>query len=426
LPGHAEGNPGRIAKTEQLRVVVFGATGNVGTALVKKLVSEPRVESVVGVSRRLPSGELLQLDPKVTWDVADIACDNLDMVRDADVVVHLAWQIQPSRDEPVMRRTNVDGSRRVFDAVVGHGVPALVYASSVGTYAQGPKDTRTDESWSTSGVPSSTYSRHKATVESMLDVFEKQHPSIRLVRMRTSLVFQRSAASEIHRLFLGRLLPWHLPQVLRVVPQADRLVFQATHADDIADAYVQAIVREVSGPFNIAAEPVLDSAVIAQAVGGRTLPVPPPVLRFAADAAYRLRLQPSEPGWLDMALQTPVMDTSRAREVLQWSPTHSSIEALLELFDGIGAGAGGNTAPLHARDTSKSLSTRLEGIRAGYERLMGERRQPDSGGRTGAPHSASTTTASSGGQSTSAADKSDSMQRADVTNGESQQSGGSR
>src|SRR3954469_12103257 len=364
-----------MSTPDELRVVVVGATGNVGTALMKKLAAEPRIGSVVGVARRLPSVDLLHLDPKVSWDVADISSDALDLVQGADVVVHLAWMIQPSRDEPVMLRTNVTGTGRLLDAIGAFGVPAFVYASSVGTYAEGPKDRRTDESWSTAGVPSSTYSRHKARVESMLDAFQKQHPSVRVVRMRTSLIFQRSAASEIHRLFLGRLLPWHLPRALRVVPRMERLVFQATHADDIADAYVQAVLRDVSGPFNIAAEPVLTPTVIAEAVGGRAIPVPPPVLRWAAQASYQLRVQPSEPGWLDMALQTPLMDTTRARQVLGWSPKRSAVEALLELFDGIGEGAGGATPPLHARGTEPpegSIASRLEGIRSGYRRRMND------------------------------------------------------
>jgi hypothetical protein len=31
-------------------------------------------------------------------------------------VIHLAWVIQPSRDEAITRRTNVVGSERVFGA----------------------------------------------------------------------------------------------------------------------------------------------------------------------------------------------------------------------------------------------------------------------------------------------------------------------
>lgn len=332
-----------------MRIVVIGATGNVGSALMPALrVAQPDAD-LVGVARRLPGNDVVAADPSTTWRTADIAADPLDVVAGADVVVHLAWQIQPSRDEPAMRHTNVVGTRRVIDAVVHHTVPKLVYASSVGTYAEGPKHPPVDESWSTSGIATSTYSRHKAAVEVMLDGAEASTRPLTIVRMRTSLVFQRAAASEVHRLFLGRLLPWHLPKPLRLVPDLDRLVFQATHADDIADAYVRAITRDVSGAFNVAADPPLTPTVIADAVGGRTIPMPPKLVRAAAQAAYTLRVQPSEPGWLDMALQTPLMDTTRARAQLGWTPARTSVDAMLELFEAIGDGAGADTPPLHPR-----------------------------------------------------------------------------
>src|SRR4051794_41639674 len=103
---------------------------------------------------------------KTQWIGADIVSDDLvPIFTGADAVVHLAWLIQPSRDETKLHAVNVEGSRRVFDAVARAGVPALVYASSVGAYSEGPKDRRVDETWPTDGVATSFYSRHKAAVE---------------------------------------------------------------------------------------------------------------------------------------------------------------------------------------------------------------------------------------------------------------------
>jgi nucleoside-diphosphate-sugar epimerase len=332
-----------------MHVVVFGATGNLGTALLRALDATAEVRSVLGVARRAPDRLLADTPSKVRWHTADISVDSLEFVRGADVVVHLAWLIQPSRDEALMRATNVVGTRRVVDALVEHGVPSLVYASSVGTYAPASKATPRDESWPATGVPTSTYSRHKAEVEAILDGVEHQHGHLRVVRMRTSLVFQRAAASEVHRLFLGPLLPWHLPRPLRFIPGIRRLAFQATHADDVADAYARAVTRDVAGPFNIAAEPVLTPRTIADAVGGRVIPIPHAALRGIVSLAYATRLQPAEPGWLDMATQTPIMDTTRARLELGWRPSMSAVDALTEILEGIGDGAGYPTPPLRPR-----------------------------------------------------------------------------
>ena len=334
-----------------MRVVVIGGTGNVGIATVRALAADPHITEVIGVARRAPAATI----DKVVWRSADIERDQLDVLEGADAVVHLAWKIQPQHDEPAMTATNVTGTQRVLEAVERHGVGALVVASSVGAYAPGPKHrdadgwVTVDESWPATGIRSSAYSRDKATVEAMLDDFAAGHPGIRVVRLRTSLVFQRGAAAEIHRLFLGRL-PWHLPAWMRVVPAPRRLVFQATHADDIADAYRRAVLDGgASGAYNIAAEPILTPQLIADAVGGRTLPVPAALLRAGAEASFRLRLQPSGGGWLDMATQTPLMDVTRARRELGWSARMSSVDALRELLTGIGDGAGDATVPLAPR-----------------------------------------------------------------------------
>src|SRR5215218_4411092 len=245
-----------------MRVVVVGATGNVGTSLLDALADEPAVESVLGIARRPPALEL----PKVEWAQADVSRDDLGpYVRGADCVVHLAWKIQPSRDPGALRATNVHGSSRVFLAVAGAGVPALVYASSVGAYSPGPKGRRVGEDWPTGGIPSSLYSRHKAEVERILDHFERDRPETRVVRMRPALIFKREAATGVRRLFAGPLLPSPLVrrELIPFVPDVPRLRFQAVHSLDIGEAYRLAIVSDAHGAFNVAADPVLDPAVLA-------------------------------------------------------------------------------------------------------------------------------------------------------------------
>jgi len=340
-----------------MRVAIVGITGNVGTSLLAALGEEPAVEQIVGIARRPAEFE----DPRVRFVAADIARDDLArQLREVDVVVHLAWLLQPSRDEAKLAATNVEGSRRVFDAVVRAGVPALVYASSVGAYSPGPKDRRVDESWPTEGIASSFYARHKARVERMLDVLEREHPELRVVRMRPGLIFKREAASGIRRLFVGPLLPSPLVrrELIPLVPDVPRLRFQAVHSLDVGDAYRRAIVSpDAHGAFNVAAEPVLDAAVFAHALGARRVPLRAGALRAAADITWRMRLQPSEPGWIDLALAVPLLDATRARTELGWTPARTGTDALLELLDGLRRGEGHPTPPL-ASATSGPFRTR--------------------------------------------------------------------
>src|SRR5215208_7166724 len=235
-----------------MRVVVVGATGNIGTSVLRSLEKEECVDSVLGLARRLPGLRM----PKVEWAAADVVDDDLvPHFRGADAVVLLAWIIQPSRDLTKQWMVNVEGSMRVANAAKEAGAPALIYASSVGAYSPGPKDRRVDESWPTTGVEGSFYSRHKAEVERLLDRFEEEHPGVRVVRLRPGLIFKREAASEIRRLFAGPLLPGSLvrPELIPVLPYDERLVFQAVHSYDVGEAYRLALVGDARGAFNIAA-----------------------------------------------------------------------------------------------------------------------------------------------------------------------------
>jgi nucleoside-diphosphate-sugar epimerase len=123
-------------------------------------------------------------------------------------------------------------------------------------------------------------------------------------------------------------------------------VFQAVHADDVAEAYRLAVVGQARGAFNIAAEPVLDPDELARALGARPVPVPAGVLRAAANLSWRAHMQPTEPGWVDLAIESPIMDISRARQELGWAPTRTAPEALLELLEGFAERAAGPTPAL--------------------------------------------------------------------------------
>ena len=331
-----------------MKIVVTGASGNVGTAVVRALSADDRVDAITGIARREPEWGV----PKLRWVTADLGKDDpetLDgVMTGADAVIHLAWLFQPARDPFVTWQTNVLGSVRVFEAVARNAVPALVHASSVGAYSPGPKDRGVDETWPAHGWPEAAYTREKAYLERTLDAFEAQHPEVRVVRMRPAFLFQRGSASEQRRLFAGPLLPNKLvrPGLIPVVPDLPGMRVQVLHTDDAAQAYRLAALGDARGAFNLAADPVVDAGLLAELLDARVVRLPAWPVRAAVVAAWQLHLAPAAPELFDAVLRMPVMDSTRARTELGWTPRYDATEVITEFLAGLRDGAGLPTPPL--------------------------------------------------------------------------------
>jgi nucleoside-diphosphate-sugar epimerase len=331
-----------------MRVFVIGATGNVGGRLVERLAADPQVEQVVGLSRRRPES----MPARVEWRPLDTGRPvPAETFRGADAVVHLAWLFQPTRRPEVTWEANAVGTSRVLEAVAEAKVPVLVHASSVGAYSPCPSQHLVDESWPTHGVPTAAYSREKAYVERLLDIFERDHPGVRVARMRPAFTFREESAVQQRRLFGGPFAPARLFRKVRlpVLPDPGGLRFQTVHTDDVAQGYHLALTRDVRGAFNLAADPVLDLPAMGRLLGVPVRQVPRGAARSVAAAAWLAHLVPASPGLFDLLVNAPMMDTTRAREVLGWRPEHDAVGAVQAFLAGIESNRGAPTPPLDPR-----------------------------------------------------------------------------
>jgi nucleoside-diphosphate-sugar epimerase len=345
-PGHLDG----------LTVAVTGATGNLGTALLRRLTDPSTgIAEVRGLVRRQPPDE----DPYtgVRWFTADLgeAASEptvAEFLAGADAVVHLAWALQPGRQPDLLREINVGGTRRIARAARAAGVAHLVHLSSLGAYSPAAVGQQVAEDWPVTGIPTAQYSRDKAEAEHAVRETLGASPTTVLTMVRPTLVLQPEAASEIGRYFLGPLLFGAARAVPGPVARAlplplPHLTVAFVHADDVADALVRIVDRRADGPFNLAADPLLDAAGLARALGTRRLPIPAAALRAALAAAFATHVVPTEPGWLDMALRAPALDATRARTLLDWAPEHRGDEALAEFVGALGRGTGRSGPLLH-------------------------------------------------------------------------------
>jgi nucleoside-diphosphate-sugar epimerase len=323
-----------------MRIVIVGASGNVGTAVLRLLQARSTPVEVAAVSRRTPP-------PEPPYDIAhwhriDLsaagAADRLVPVLDgADAVLNLAWGFQPTRDAGQLERVGVGGLTAVVEAAARAGVGQLVHMSSVGAYGRAERGQRVDESWPTDGVPSSVYSRHKAAAERVLDDFAARRPggNVVITRFRPGIVLQRAAGSALLRYGVPGYFPARLTTALPVLPLERAFTVPVVHADDLAAAVLASIHRRAGGAFNIAAEPPITRDDLAAALGARPVPLPAAALRALVAASWHARLQRIDAGWIDLAFAVPLLDTTRARTVLDWEPRVDAVSALREALAGI-------------------------------------------------------------------------------------------
>lgn len=347
-----------------MRVAVVGATGHAGTYLLEALRGEEDVE-VVGIARRAPDSTAAPYDT-ARWEQVDIAApvalaEGEDFVVDrlaeafegADAVVHLAWLIQPNRRRDVLRRANVDGTRRVVEACRRAGVGHLVVASSVGAYSAAEDDEPRDESWPTHGsAATSHYAVDKAAQERILD--EAEAAGLAVARVRPALIFDADSGAEVLRLFLGAFVPPPMlrPGALPVLPLPAGLRLQAVHGADLADLYRRILRERATGAFNAAAEPLLTGQRLAEILDhGRVVEVPASVVRPFVSLAWQAHALASDAGWLDMGMNVPVMDATRARTELGWEPRYDAEEALREILTGMAEGRGTASPQMRPRDS---------------------------------------------------------------------------
>jgi UDP-glucose 4-epimerase len=328
-----------------MRIAVTGASGNVGTGLLRALAADDENHDIVGICRR-PPHPAPPYDG-VTWHAIDLGADSAHdrlgaAFEGVDTVVHLAWAFQPVRDGERLHRVNFKGTRAVLDVTRAAGAGHFVQGSSIAVYATGA--TRpVEETWPSTGIPGSRYGTGKAEVERMVERFAADNPDIAVSSIRPTLVTQREASASLLALFFDPVVPDWLVRLLQagripLLPLPRGMKVQLIHADDLGDAIVRVVRQRATGSFNIASNTITIDG-LATVAGSRAVPVPSALMRAAVTTLWRLRLLRLSPGWYDVGTESPLVDHARARDVLGWSPRVTSEEAAREQLSGMAEGA---------------------------------------------------------------------------------------
>jgi nucleoside-diphosphate-sugar epimerase len=333
-PGAAGGGEGKLT------VAVTGPTGTFGLALIPLLQADGRVARVVGIARR-PFDPAAQGWAKMGYRRGDVRDPTVlrEAFANADVVVHLAFLISGAASREAIRSVNLDGTLNAFRAAAAAGARRFVFASSVAAYGFHPDNpAKMSEEWPVRPAAHLFYAQEKAELEHLLRAEATRSPRPDLYLLRPSIVVGPHTVGAKARLpaplaplarlvrhLIRRASRLPLPVPLPVVP----LPLQLVHEQDVASALLQCVVAAgPPGPYNIAADGTITLTDIARELGIHPLPLPTRPAQTAARAIAALPFLPPVAQWIEAASHPAIMDTTRAKQELGWTPHYTALEAL--------------------------------------------------------------------------------------------------
>jgi UDP-glucose 4-epimerase len=300
-------------------IAITGVGGLMGCRLVAALDDHADVDRIVGLDVVAPQG---LTSPKLAFRELDVrSAELVEALHDVDVLLHLAFQMDPLRDEELMRSINLDGTRNAFEAAARAGVKHVVYLSSVAVYGAHPdNEFPLTESSSRRGTEGFTYSEHKRDVEAWLWPWMEAHPDLTVSVLRSAFVLGPGIDN-----FMTTLL--ELPRL--PVVKGHRPPVQFVHLDDIIAAIVHATDQRLVGAYNVCAEGWLSFDEVVAIAGKHIVEVPEEVAVETAGRAWSLGLTELPPGMVAHLMHPWVMSPD-ALIATGWRPRHSNRDALAE------------------------------------------------------------------------------------------------
>lgn len=302
-------------------VAVTGVAGHLGRLLVDRLADDPSVERVVGIDVEEPASG----SPKLEFHKMDVGDARLvKILPGVDTLVHLAFVVDPMRDEERMREINVGGTQNVLEAAGATGVRKLVYTSSAGAYGAHPDNAfPLVESSPLRAEPDFAYPWHTLETERMVEAFIEDHPEVLVTVLRPAITFGPNVQN-----FLSRWL--EAPRLMAVKGYEPPRQF--VHEEDVASAIGFAVKADLPGVFNVAPDGWLTADEILELSGKKRVELPEAVAFSLAERMWRIGLSEGPPGELKYLMHPWVVDNTKLKAA-GWRPLHTNADALIETLE---------------------------------------------------------------------------------------------
>jgi UDP-glucose 4-epimerase len=303
-------------------VAVLGGAGRLGSRVLQRLVAAGAAERLVSIDlESMPDGALLPGVEQVQLDVRSAELTATLRDRGVECVVHLAATLVPSRRLSVSQQysEDVDGAHNVLESCVEAQVAQLIAVSSgaaYGYHADSPPVL--EETAPLRGNDDFPYARHKRLVEELLARYRTQHPEVRQLVLRTSMVVGSGLRSPLVSAFDRGV-------VFGVRGAQAR--FDFIHEQDLVEVISRGVQAGHDGIFNVSADGSLAVAEIAEQLRVRYVEMSARALRRTLRWCCRFGLSGHGPELVQMMEHRRVLSNRALKTGLGYEPRYTSREA---------------------------------------------------------------------------------------------------
>jgi UDP-glucose 4-epimerase len=246
-----------------MKYVITGGSGYIGGRLTELLIAREETERVVNLDVRAPAIPWPKTD-FVSGDVRDRAGVRDLLEREQpDALIHLAFLLNPIRDEGRMYDIDVNGTLAVLWAASDAGVEQVLVTSSASAYGAWPDNpVPIAEDHPVRGVPDFSYARDKAEADRVCQLWAADHPDRVMTIVRPCIVFGPNVDNYIAR-------SWENTSFMPIMNGVEA-EFQLVHEDDVVTALTGLLDEKASGAFNLAGDGTMTWRESAELVGLKT------------------------------------------------------------------------------------------------------------------------------------------------------------
>jgi UDP-glucose 4-epimerase len=302
-----------------MKYVITGGSGYIGGRLIDLILGRGDAE-IVNVDIKPPPRERTGAR-FVRMDIRDRGMQALLHAEQADALVHLAFVLNPMRDEQTMYDIDVNGTQNVLDAASRAGVQQVLVASSTTAYGAWPDNpVPLTEDDPVRGMPNYEYARDKTEIDRISQLWAARHPDRTMTIVRPTIVFGPNVDNYIIRY-------WTKAPFLALIDGVD-LDMQFVHEDDVVEAMSRLLLERKAGIFNLTADGTVKLTEAAQLAGLKVRKIPYKLYRRMAAATWKMHMPNVEapPGQLEFVRYPWIASNEKLKSELGWTPRYTSRE----------------------------------------------------------------------------------------------------